>query len=98
MLILVMKIKIALPYCHSLKEKRKVRNSLQEKLYQKFRVSVREIAEQDLWQTLFLGLSFTALSDYEAEQQATKIIDFLDVQTNNYSAEMLDCDWFIIDA
>lgn len=70
MIVLIGCIEIRLPYAHSLKEKRKTAKSLTARLYQRHNASVREIASQNLHQMLVLGLSYTALSETEAQHAA----------------------------
>ena len=49
-------IDIYLPYCHSLKEKRKRLKPLQERLKSRHNVAVSELEFQDKWQRTRLGL------------------------------------------
>jgi len=41
---------------HSLKEKRRVAKSIKDRLKNKFNVAVSEIGDQDIWQSLHLGI------------------------------------------
>ncbi len=54
-------IKLYLPNCHSLKEKRSVLKSILAKTQHQFNVSSAEVDFQDVWQTTLLG--FTTLSN-----------------------------------
>jgi uncharacterized protein YlxP (DUF503 family) len=49
-------IKMYLPECHSLKDKRSVIKSLIAKLQKKFNISCAEIDFQDVWQTALVGI------------------------------------------
>ena len=49
-------IKFHLHGAHSLKEKRRVAKSIKNRLKNKFNVSVSEIGNQDIWQSLHLGI------------------------------------------
>ena len=73
MTILAGKIKIRLPYAHSLKEKRKPLKSLMAKIAQRHSASVREVGSQDAHQIVELGFSFTALTEAEARDVAYAI-------------------------
>lgn len=57
MIVGVATIKLYAPWVHSLKEKRMVVKSLLAKARNKFNVSIAEVAEQDMHQTIVLGLA-----------------------------------------
>ena len=57
MLILSLKIKLHAPWVHSLKEKRMVVKSLLSKMRNKFNVAVAEVGEQDIHQTIVIGVA-----------------------------------------
>lgn len=54
--ILYCALDLYLPYCHSLKEKRKVIKGTAEKLRARFKVAVSELDHQDLWQRGKIGI------------------------------------------
>jgi len=41
----------------SLKEKRRVANAIRDRLKNKFNISIAEVADQDVWQSLHLGFA-----------------------------------------
>ncbi|HHT24815.1 MAG TPA: DUF503 domain-containing protein [Clostridiaceae bacterium] len=90
MLILGIKTQIYYPHIHSLKEKRKEVRSLIARLEKKFNLSVREVADQDQWQSFVLGASFTALRESEAIEMQEKIEQFIFSEVNG---EILSFDW-----
>ena len=53
--ILFCSLEIYLPYCHSLKEKRRVIKSASSRLRSRFNMGVAEIGYQDTWQRCQLG-------------------------------------------
>ena len=57
MMILSLKIKLHAPWVHSLKEKRMVVKSLLSKMRNKFNVAVAEVGEQDIHQTIVIGVA-----------------------------------------
>lgn len=57
MVIGVLDIKLALPESRSLKDKRRIVNSLRDRLRHGFNVSVAEVDEQDLWQIANLAVA-----------------------------------------
>ena len=57
MVVGVLRLTLYLPENHSLKGKRAVLRSMKSRVQAKFNVSVAEVAEQDTWQTIVLGVA-----------------------------------------
>lgn len=57
MVVGVLQLTLYLPENHSLKGKRAVLRSVKSRVQAKFNVSVAEVAEQDTWQTIVLGVA-----------------------------------------
>ena len=57
MKILLMRVTLRASWVHSLKEKRMVIKSLIQRLRNKFNISVGEVDEQDVHQTLVIGIA-----------------------------------------
>lgn len=57
MFISVLRITMHLPLSRSLKDKRRVLNSIKDKLKNKFNVSVAEVSDLDLWQRSTIGVA-----------------------------------------
>ena len=74
MAILFCSLELYLPYCHSLKEKRKVVKGTADRLRSRFKVSVAELDHQDLWQRARLGAVAVASSRVVLEQLGEKLI------------------------
>ncbi len=70
-------IDIPLSAYHSLKEKRKLRLSLQTKLKSKFNISIIEADLQDRLDVLRFGISYVSLSAASAETTIDNILDFI---------------------
>ncbi len=60
-------VKLFLPYCSSLKEKRKLINSIIDRIRKRFNVSICEVEYQDLWQRSTIAFSAIASSYSELE-------------------------------
>ncbi|UCF35694.1 MAG: DUF503 domain-containing protein [Acidobacteriota bacterium] len=71
--ILFCSLDLYLPYCHSLKEKRKVVKSTGDKLRNKFKCSVSELEHQELWQRSRLGIAAIASDRQILDQMSEKI-------------------------
>jgi uncharacterized protein YlxP (DUF503 family) len=66
-------LELYLPYCHSLKEKRRVVKSASDKLRTKFKISVGELDYQDTWQRSLLGAVAVGSSRIVLEKMCHKI-------------------------
>lgn len=71
-------ITLQLPENHSLKGKRQVSRSLVQRIRNKFNVAVSEVADQDRWQTLSLGVTCVSDDPRHANQILSKVVDFVD--------------------
>jgi hypothetical protein len=63
---------------NSLKRKRQVIKSLKDRIWNKFRVSIAEVGENDLWQKTELGIAFVSSDGTVAEQMFSKILNLID--------------------
>lgn len=70
-------IELFLPYCSSLKEKRKFIQSIISRIRKRFNISISEVEYQNLWQRSVIG--FTAVSSDKAKLElfVTSIEDTL---------------------
>jgi len=73
MFIGTIKFEVIIPGSTSLKDKRKVIQSLQNKIKSKFNVSIAEIDYQDKWQRTVIGLCFVNSAKKEIEEISQKI-------------------------
>jgi hypothetical protein len=87
MFVAVLEIKLYAPWVHSLKEKRMIVRSLTGKISNKFNVSVIESDDQDLHQSIVLGIACVAGSIALADSMIDHLIDFIE---NNTEAEITD--------
>jgi uncharacterized protein YlxP (DUF503 family) len=63
---------------NSLKRKRQVLKSLKDRIWNKFRVSIAEVGENDLWQKAELGIAFVSSDGTLIEQIFSKILNLID--------------------
>ncbi len=73
MFIGALKFEVIIPGSLSLKDKRKVIQSLQDKIKSKFNVSIAEIDYQDKWQRAIIGLCLVNSCQREIEEICEKI-------------------------
>lgn len=79
--ILVLKIKMYAPWVHSLKEKRMVVKSLLSKLQNKFHVSAAEVENQDVHQTIVIGVAAIVAHQAQADSMEEEILRFVEMNT-----------------
>lgn len=71
----------------SLKEKRRVIKSLKERVQNKFKVSIAEVGDNNLWQNAQLGISFVCVDGARAERILSSILGFIEA---NYTVEIIE--------
>lgn len=81
MVIGIVKIKIYTPWVHTLKEKRMVVKSLCSRVKNKFNVSIAEVENQDIHQSVVLGLACVTSDNAHADQIIDTVIAFIEGNT-----------------
>ena len=74
-------------WVHSLKEKRMIVKSITAKVQNKFNVSVAEIEDLDLHQSIVIGLACVSNSTKVANSIIQSVVNFIE---SNTEAELLD--------
>ena len=87
MKILIMKFTLRASWSHSLKEKRMVVKSIIQKLKNKFNISVSEVANQDIHQTIVIGIAGICGTSAILDSTMENIITFIECNTD---AEIID--------
>jgi len=72
----------------SLKEKRRVTKSIKDRVKNKFNISIAEIGDQDVWQSLHLGIVAVGSDFKYLDGLMNKVVESID---NMHLAEMTDC-------
>ncbi len=72
----------------SLKGKRRVVKSLRDRVRNKFNISIAEIGDQDVWQSLHIGIAAVSSDAQYLDGLLRQVVDFID---NLHLAEMTDC-------
>ena len=78
---------------NSLKGKRKVIRAIKDRLKNKFNVSVAEVGDQDIWQSIHLGIAAVNADAPYLDGLLKQVVNFVD---NMHLAEMTDCQTEII--
>ena len=87
MRILAMRVTLRSSWVHSLKEKRMVIKSIVQKLKNKFNISVVEIDEQDIHQTIVIGIAGICGTSSLLDSTMENVISFIE---GNTDAEMVN--------
>lgn len=87
MRVAVLKIRLYAPWVHSLKEKRMVVKSVVAKIRNQFHVSVAEVEQQDIHQTVVIGIASIVAHNAQADSIIEEIIKFIEWNTE---AEIID--------
>jgi len=80
--IAVLKIKLYAPWVHSLKEKRMVVKSLLAKIRNKFQVSAAEVEDQDIHQSIVIGVAAIVPHSAQADSLMDEIVSFVEQNTD----------------
>lgn len=91
--IALLSVDVRLPLSHSLKEKRRIIQSLFTKIKRNFNVSIIELDSQDLWQRADVKIALVNTSSGELSKTLNRIVDFIssfhDVEIIDYKIESL---------
>lgn len=82
MRILLMKVTLRASWVHSLKEKRMIVKSVVQRLKNKFNISVVEASEQDIHQTIVIGIAGICASSAQADSTMENVINFIECSTD----------------
>lgn len=78
MLIGTVRFYVEIPSSFSLKDKRRVFNSLKSKLKNKFNISVSEIGEKEIWNRGELAVAVVSDDSLFCNEQLSKVIAFVE--------------------
>lgn len=81
------KVYLNVPFSHSLKEKRTVVKSIIDKVKHKFNVAIAEVEDQDVHQSIVIGLAVISNNSSHANSMIQTIVNYIE---ENTSANLLD--------
>ncbi len=87
MIVATIIVKLYAPWVHSLKEKRMTVKSIAAKVQNKFNVSIAEVDEQDVHQTIVLGIACVAGDMSQSDSILDNVLNFIE---SNTEAEIID--------
>jgi len=86
MIVETLKLTLYAPWVHSLKEKRMVVRSICGKAAAKFNIAIAEVEEQDVHQTIVIGIACVANETAHCDSIIDNVIKFIG---NNTEAEIV---------
>ncbi len=88
MIVGIVNLKIYIPFSHSLKQKRTIVKSLCSKVKNNFNVSIAEVENQDVHQTIGLGFAVLSNNSKHIDSTIDKIINYIDSNTEGEIIEI----------
>ena len=80
----VCRVVLRLPQNHSLKGKRRILHSVTNRLRSRFKVSVAEVEDNDVWHWAVLGISCVSNDSRHANEVLSQIVGFLQSAEGEY--------------
>ena len=84
-----MKVELYMNEVFSLKEKRQIVKSIIERVKAKFKISIAEVSQNDIWKNAIIGISIVSNCGNNLESVMTKVYNFID---NDVRIEVISCD------
>ena len=84
----ICRLSLHLHASQSLKDKRQVASSIVSRVNSRFKVSIAEVDDNELWQRLTLGISCVSNNGRHANEVLSKVVEY--VQEISGDAELLD--------
>lgn len=81
MVVGIVRLKIYAPWVHSLKEKRTLVKSICSKIKNKFNVSIAEVEDRDIHQSVVIGFACVTSDNSHADQIIDKVLGFIEGNT-----------------
>lgn len=78
MFIGIMKIELRFHSVYSLKDKRSIVNSVKQKIFSRFKTSISEVEDQDLYNSSVIGLTFVSNKRNHAVTKGQNIVSYLE--------------------
>ena len=79
---------VELPWCDSLKDKRRVVRSLKDQITHKFHLSVAEIDYQDVWGAASLGCAIVSNSKDHGERVLRRVLNYIEIRRGDRVRDM----------
>jgi uncharacterized protein YlxP (DUF503 family) len=88
MIIATGRVELMADWCHSLKEKRMVVNSIIDKVSNKFNVSISEIENLDMHNSIILGIACVSNSTGHGNSVIQSVINYIEDNTEAYIVDI----------
>ncbi|OJU15735.1 MAG: hypothetical protein BGN88_15750 [Clostridiales bacterium 43-6] len=90
--VLAAQITLFAPFVHSLKEKRMILRSMEDRVKHKFNVSVAEVGKQDTHQIIVLGIACVSETAAQTETVISEVIRFIEGHTDADITDIAYCE------
>lgn len=84
MFVCIIKIELRFPPVPSIKDKRRIVNSIKMKIFSRFKILPAEVDDQELYNSSVIGLSFISLTRDHCVSKGQKIITFMETRESEY--------------
>lgn len=92
MVVGLLRVECSLPGTQSIKDKRRILNSLLDRLHHRFHVAAAEVAHQDSWRRAGLAVACVSTNSRHADQVLAHVADAIgrhgDLVVLDYAVEM----------
>lgn len=78
MVVAIIRLELSIPHATNLKEKRRVLQSIIERVRVRYGVSAAEVDGQDLWQRAVVGMALVSGEEAHAREAAAKVVAFVE--------------------
>jgi len=85
----VMKVELYMNDVFSLKEKRQIIKSIIERIKAKFKISVAEVSQNDIWKNAIIGVSVVSNDKTNVESIINKVFNFIE---NDSRIDIINCE------
>ncbi|MBC7545317.1 MAG: DUF503 domain-containing protein [Candidatus Sericytochromatia bacterium] len=94
MMVGAMEVRLHLPHSRSLKDKRRIVQSVKTRVENEFHAAVAETEDLDLWQVAVLGVAVVSNDGRHANERLSKIVDFIergfwDAELSSYELDVM---------
>ncbi|MAG55976.1 MAG: hypothetical protein CMJ83_06775 [Planctomycetes bacterium] len=87
MFVAIIQVELRLHEPRTLKERRRIVNSLKERVHRRFKVAIAEVGDTSVYRSAQLGISLVSNEARHARERAQKVVEFIE---NAPDSEVVD--------
>lgn len=76
-MVAIIRLELSIPHATNLKEKRRVLQSIMERVRARYGVAAAEVEGQNLWQRAVVGLALVSGEEAHAREMAARVVDYV---------------------